>query len=171
MPHVPAPPHWHADPASACELCREAGGLPVADAPRWRVVRVATAAEAAFPAFYRVVWNAHAAEFTDLSAADRAACMDAVAAVEGALRGALRPDKVNLASLGNAVAHLHWHVVARFAWDSHFPRPIWGEAQRVVPDAAARLGVPLAALDEAVRAALAPLASPVPPASAETPRR
>ena len=143
--------HWHADPGSACELCREAGGLPVADAARWRVVRVA---DEAFPAFYRVVWNAHAAEFTDLSPADRAECMEAVAAVEGALRDGLRPDKVNLASFGNVVAHLHWHVVARFAWDSHYPQPVWGSAQRPADaDAASRLALPLDRLDAAVRAA------------------
>lgn len=148
--------HWHADPAAACALCREAGGTPVADAARWRVVRVE---DAAFPAFYRVVWNAHAAEFTDLAPDGRDECMAAVAAVERALRERLRPDKVNLASFGNMVAHLHWHVVARFRWDSHWPQPVWGTAQREPPaDAAARLGVPLDALDAAVRAALAPLA-------------
>jgi hypothetical protein len=42
-------------------------------------LRVIRAAEAGFPAFYRVVWNEHAAEFSDLSAADRIVCMDAVA--------------------------------------------------------------------------------------------
>jgi diadenosine tetraphosphate (Ap4A) HIT family hydrolase len=42
----------------------------------------------------------------------------------------LRPDKINLASLGNMVAHLHWHVIPRFADDPHFPQPIWGTRQR-----------------------------------------
>ena len=144
--------HWRPSPGAACELCREPGGVPVADAARWRVVRVD---DAAFPAFYRLVWNAHVAEFTDLDDADRAACMDAVARIERALRAALAPTKVNLASFGNVVAHLHWHVVARFGWDSHFPQPVWGSAQRTVdPPAAARLALPLAALDDAVRAAL-----------------
>ena len=144
--------HWHADPAAACALCREAGGIPVADAARWRVVRVD---DAAFPAFYRVVWNAHAAEFTDLAPGERDECMAAVAAVEGVLRERLAPAKVNLASLGNLVPHLHWHVVARFDWDSHWPQPIWAAAGRAAPaDAASRLAVPLDALDAAVRAAL-----------------
>ena len=150
--------HWHADPGAACELCRAPGGLPVADAPRWRVVRVA---DAAFPAFYRVVWNAHSAEFTDLATAERSHCMDVVAAVEHVLRERLRPSKINLASFGNVVAHLHWHVVARFAWDSHFPQPLWGTAERPVePAAASRLALPLDALDAAMRAALWPLCDP-----------
>ena len=43
---------------------------------------------------------------------------------------ALQPAKVNLAALGNMVPHLHWHVIPRFADDSHFPQPVWGARQR-----------------------------------------
>ena len=86
--------------------------------------------EPGFPAFYRVVWNEHVREFSDLSAADRIECMDAVVAVESLLREHLRPTKVNIAALGNAVPHLHWHVIARFDWDSHFPGSVWAQAQR-----------------------------------------
>ena len=137
---------------NACELCRDLGGEPIANAPRWRVVRVA---DASFPAFYRVIWNAHVAEFTDLTVAERTECMDVVARVERVLRERLAPTKINLASLGNMTPHLHWHVIARFDWDSHFPHPVWASAQRAVePEAVARLAVPLAQLDLAVRAAL-----------------
>ena len=140
---------------ASCELCRDAGGIVVAQTARWRVVRVE---DAAFPAFYRVIWNAHVAEFTDLAPAERAEMMDAVARVEAALRAALAPTKINLASLGNVVPHLHWHVIARFDWDSHFPGPIWAAAQRVVPEPApaVRLAVGLAQLDHAVARALGP---------------
>jgi hypothetical protein len=51
--------------------------------------------------------------------------------VVAALREQL--TKVNLASLGNMVAHVHWHVIARFDWDSHFPSPVWAAAQRASP--------------------------------------
>ena len=64
------------------------------------------------------------------SAADRAPCMQAVALVEQTLREQLQPTKINLAALGNVVPHLHWHVIARFDWDSHFPAPVWAGAQR-----------------------------------------
>jgi diadenosine tetraphosphate (Ap4A) HIT family hydrolase len=60
--------------------------------------------------------------------------MAVVAEVEQALRRHLQPAKVNVASLGNAVPHLHWHVVARFEWDSHFPKPVWGVAERTPAD-------------------------------------
>ena len=96
-------------------------------------LRVIRANEVGFPAFYRVVWNAHVAEFSDLSASERAHCMDVVVAVEQALREHLSPTKVNIAALGNMVPHLHWHVIARFEWDSHFPSPVWAAAQRPSP--------------------------------------
>jgi diadenosine tetraphosphate (Ap4A) HIT family hydrolase len=53
-----------------------------------------------------------------------------VFALEAALRELLRPDKINLASLGNMTPHLHWHVIPRFRDDPHFPNPIWGARQR-----------------------------------------
>lgn len=114
-------------PAPGCPLCDGVGGTLVWQGQRCRVIR---ADEAGYPAFYRVVWQAHVAEWTDLTLADRAHCLDVVAAVETALRAHLGPDKINLASLGNMVPHLHWHVVARFAWDRHFPAPVWAAAQR-----------------------------------------
>ena len=121
-----------ADRAPACPLCAEDGGALVWRGARLRVIR---ANEAGFPAFYRVVWNAHVAEFSDLSAEDRVRCMGAVTVVEQALRQNLAPTKVNIAALGNMVPHLHWHVIARFDWDSHFPAPVWAAAQRLSPAA------------------------------------
>lgn len=132
-------------PAADCPLCREAGGHLVHQAPQWRLIR---AEDPNFPAFYRLIWQAHVAEFTDLSAADRRACMDAVCEVETVLREALQPTKINVASLGNVVPHLHWHVIARFDWDSHFPNPVWGAPVReLASPAVERLPLPLAELD------------------------
>jgi diadenosine tetraphosphate (Ap4A) HIT family hydrolase len=113
-----------------CPLCDADGGLLVFRNEQLRVIQ---ALEAGFPAFYRVVWNTHVAEFSDLSEADRNACMNAVLAVEQVLREQLQPTKINLAALGNAVPHLHWHVIARFDWDSHFPGSVWSAPVRT-PD-------------------------------------
>jgi diadenosine tetraphosphate (Ap4A) HIT family hydrolase len=125
--------------AAACPLCETDGGLLIFKNDQLRVIQ---AIEAGFPAFYRVVWNAHVSEFSDLSPGDRNACMNAVVLVEKTLREQLQPTKVNLAALGNAVPHLHWHVVARFDWDSHYPGSVWAAPQRV-PSAAklAQLGL------------------------------
>jgi diadenosine tetraphosphate (Ap4A) HIT family hydrolase len=93
-------------------------------------LRVVLVDDADFPGFARVIWNEHVREMTDLGAADRERLMRAVFAVEQAQREVLAPTKVNLASLGNVTPHLHWHVIPRFADDSHFPQPVWGARQR-----------------------------------------
>ncbi len=110
-----------------CPLCDTDGGLLIFKNNQFRVIQ---AAEVGFPAFYRVVWNAHVAEFSSLSVDERNSCMNAVVSVEKILREQLQPTKINLAALGNMVPHLHWHVVARFDWDSHFPASTWSIAQR-----------------------------------------
>lgn len=139
-------------PVPACPLCEQDGGALIWRGDKLRVIR---ADEAGFPAFYRVVWSAHVTEFSDLDAADRAHCMDVVVKVEQALREHLHPTKINLATLGNQVAHLHWHVVARFDWDSHFPGPVWAPAQRARPEhQEATLRERLPAMEAALREAL-----------------
>ncbi|RUM76402.1 MAG: HIT family protein [Sulfurovum sp.] len=40
------------------------------------------------------------------------------------------PTKINIASFGNYVPHVHWHIMARFAEDSYYPEPMWGKKQR-----------------------------------------
>ena len=112
---------------TGCPLCETDGGLLIFKNDQFRVIQ---AVEAGFPAFYRVVWNAHMAEFSDLPAQERNTCMNAVVTVEQVLREQLKPTKINLAALGNAVPHLHWHVIARFDWDSHFPGSVWAAPQR-----------------------------------------
>ena len=138
-----------------CPLCGAAGGHTVFKGDKFRVVRAL--GEEGFPAFYRVIWNDHVAEFSDLPVADRGVCMDAVAWVERVLRKHLHPAKINLASLGNVVPHLHWHVIARFEWDSRFPAPVWAAAVR--SDDAVRL----AAVESACAAIDAELGNCTPP--------
>ncbi len=111
----------------ACDLCDGPGGVVLWRDERLRVVRVA---DPDYPAFLRVVWNAHVKEMTDLSADESEYFMRAVFATEGVLRNLLNPEKMNLASLGNQTPHLHWHVIPRFRDDRHFPNPVWAPAAR-----------------------------------------
>lgn len=110
-----------------CELCENAGGIPLWQDALCRVVLVE---DRDYPGFCRVIWTEHVKEMTDLSAEERRHLMDAVFAAESAVRRLLQPDKINLASLGNLTPHLHWHVIPRWHGDRHFPSPIWGEMQR-----------------------------------------
>ncbi|MGZ5194525.1 MAG: HIT family protein [Ramlibacter sp.] len=138
-----------------CPLCEGPGGTVVFQGARFRVVR---AAESGLPAFYRLVWTGHVGEFSELDPGDRHLCIDAVTCVEEALRQHLAPVKVNLATLGNAVPHLHWHIVARFEWDSHFPGAPWAAARReAAPEAQARIEGLRPALEADIAARLAAL--------------
>ena len=92
-----------------------------------RVIRVD---DPDYPGFCRVVWHEHVAEMTDLTTVSQRHVLNVVLATEIALRELMQPDKINLASFGNVVPHLHWHVIPRFRDDRHFPEPTWGRPQR-----------------------------------------
>lgn len=111
----------------SCELCITPGGNLVWQNDLCRVVLVA---EADYPGFCRVILNRHVKEMADLTEQERQALMHVVFAVEQALISLMQPDKINLASLGNVVPHLHWHVIPRFRDDAHFPQPIWSASTR-----------------------------------------
>lgn len=112
---------------SACELCETDGGEILWQNELCRVVLVD---DPDYPGYCRVILKRHVAEMTDLGKMGRPHFMAVVLAVEQALRQVMAPDKINLASLGNVVPHLHWHVIPRFHNDKHFPNPIWGAPQR-----------------------------------------
>ena len=112
----------------SCPLCEQAGGDLVVQGPQWRIVLADDAGAQAFPGFTRVIWQEHCREMTDLEAPSQAELMQVVFAVETLMREHLQPDKINLASLGNQVDHLHWHIIPRWRADSHFPSPVWAAA-------------------------------------------
>lgn len=118
------------DGDSECELCSGAGGELLWEDGSCRVVRATDAAGADFPGLCRVVWHRHVAEMSDLADGDARRVMEVVLATERAVRRVVQPHKINLASLGNVLPHLHWHVIPRWRDDSRFPAPIWAALQR-----------------------------------------
>ena len=123
--------------AATCDFCDSPGGAVLWRDDLCRVVRVD---EPDYPGYVRVILNRHASEMGDLEARERDRLMAVVFAVEAAVRETMRPEKMNLASLGNMTPHVHWHVVPRFRDDRHFPHPIWAAPQReaTVPEERAR---------------------------------
>lgn len=113
--------------ASNCVLCTPAGEQLLASTSQWRVI---LADEPDYPGFCRVIWQHHVREMSDLAEAEQYLLMQVVWRVESALREILQPEKINLASLGNVVPHLHWHLIPRFADDRHFPQPVWASPSR-----------------------------------------
>ena len=112
-----------------CPLCIEDGGICLVRTKQYRIV---APCEPEFLGLIRVIWNEHVVEMTDLEILPRNDFMRAVYFVEESVRQMMNPDKINLASLGNAVPHLHWHIIPRWLDDSYFPVPIWGQRQREI---------------------------------------
>ncbi len=106
-----------------CVFCEEDGGEIVWSNEFARVINVN---DPDHPAYCRVVLKRHVREMTDLAEAQRSELMRIVFAAEEAQRALLAPEKTNLASFGNMVAHMHWHVIPRFSADPHYPNPVWG---------------------------------------------
>ena len=111
-----------------CSLCTTDGGEVLHRTPSWRLV---LAHEPDWPGLVRIIWNEHVAELSDLSDPEAQALMVAIRQVERVLRDTLAPTKVNMASLGNRVPHLHVHIVPRWRDDLTFPGSIWTRPESV----------------------------------------
>lgn len=70
-------------------------------------------------------------EVHELSEADQQQLLRESSWVSRRIAEALRADKMNVANLGNVVAQLHWHVIARFSGDAAWPAPVWGKTPAV----------------------------------------
>jgi diadenosine tetraphosphate (Ap4A) HIT family hydrolase len=75
--------------------------------------------------------RADASELIDLDEADRIQLMVEIAQVSEVLKRHTGCDKLNVASLGNAVPQLHVHIIARFRNDAAWPKPVWGQVPAV----------------------------------------
>ena len=128
---------------SSCPLCQP----NPTDTLLWQddFCRVVLVADPLYPAFCRVILHAHIAEMSDLPPHQQQRLMQVVFTVERGLRDLMQPTKMNIASFGNTVPHIHWHIIPRFTDDTHYPQPTWGEAQRTgvahKVDVAALIGI------------------------------
>jgi len=112
--------------------------------------RVLLMDDARFPWLILVPRQAGLRELIELAREDQHVLLDEINRCAHVLHALQRPDKLNIAALGNVVAQLHVHVIARFVGDAAWPRPVWGCGE---PEsyAADRLRVRLAALRSALR--------------------
>lgn len=74
-------------------------------------------------------------EFSDCTPEEKTAVWTALDVIEKEMIEYYRPDKINIASFGNVLPRVHWHIMARFRNDAFFPEPMWGTKQReTVPE-------------------------------------
>jgi diadenosine tetraphosphate (Ap4A) HIT family hydrolase len=92
--------------------------------------RVLVMNDARFPWIILVPRRAGCSELTDLGDEDSSLLMQEIRAASRMMMQAIRPDKLNIATLGNKVPQLHIHIVARFTTDEAWPEPVWGKGER-----------------------------------------
>lgn len=87
-----------------------------------------------------VVWlKEHFDDPADLPTGLRNALMNEVMFVAEAIRRTLRPDRLNYTCFGNAVPHVHFHIIPRFRTDPDWGTAPWRENEKT--------GLPAAELD------------------------
>ncbi|MBT5293892.1 MAG: HIT domain-containing protein [Cellvibrionales bacterium] len=82
--------------------------------------------DANYPWLILVPRREGARELLELSAEDQLQFLAESNAISRLLQTQFSAEKLNIAALGNVVAQLHIHHVARFAGDAVWPKPIWG---------------------------------------------
>ncbi|HQY37600.1 MAG TPA: HIT domain-containing protein [Pseudomonadota bacterium] len=110
-------------PAFALDPRLAADTLEVGDL---QLSRVLLMNDARHPWLILVPRRAGLVEFLQLDRADCAALDAELRLCSLALMELHRPDKLNVAALGNVVRQFHVHVIARFTTDAAWPRPVWG---------------------------------------------
>ncbi|MGL4440893.1 MAG: HIT family protein [Bosea sp. (in: a-proteobacteria)] len=92
----------------------------------WPLCSVLLIRDARFVWLVLVPKRAGACEIIDLAPSDRALLSAEIDRAATGLRNAVPCDKLNIAALGNVVAQLHVHVIARRKTDAAWPKPVWG---------------------------------------------
>ncbi len=78
----------------------------------------------------KIFTNEPIKEFSNCSNTLQLEILELLNIIEKEMLEYFAPDKINIASFGNYVPHVHFHIQARFKEDSYFPEPTWGTKQR-----------------------------------------
>jgi diadenosine tetraphosphate (Ap4A) HIT family hydrolase len=106
--------------------------IDIGDLPLCRVLVIK---DANYPWLLLVPRRADASEIIDLDEVEQAQLLTETSRVARALKEITKCDKLNIAALGNVVAQLHLHIIARRVGDAAWPRPVWGVVPAVPHDA------------------------------------
>ncbi|WP_295054477.1 HIT domain-containing protein [Sulfuricurvum sp.] len=78
----------------------------------------------------KIFTQEHHKEFSHCSNNEKRMIWEALDIIEKEMLAYFNPTKINIASFGNMLPRVHWHVMARFENDSYFPEPMWGMKQK-----------------------------------------
>jgi diadenosine tetraphosphate (Ap4A) HIT family hydrolase len=76
----------------------------------------------------------HATRADQLTRPEWLSFCDDLHVAQHAIEATVRPDHMNIASLGNVVPHLHWHVIPRYQHDPRWGDPIWPTDLATMPN-------------------------------------
>ncbi len=82
------------------------------------------------PGFIRIITQKHIKEFSDLSDEEAIKITLLIKKIEKIMIETLNPDKINIASLGNMVPHLHFHLIPRYKNDPYWPGATFCDKKR-----------------------------------------
>lgn len=92
----------------------------------WPLCRVLLMNDAQYPWTILVPRRAGLREIFELDPSDRQQLMLESCHLAEGLSQRFAADKINIGALGNKVAQLHIHHIARFTEDAAWPGPVWG---------------------------------------------
>jgi diadenosine tetraphosphate (Ap4A) HIT family hydrolase len=78
----------------------------------------------------KIFTHSHHKEFSECSYEEKKMIWEYLEIIEIKMLSYFKPAKINIASFGNMLPRVHWHIMARFENDSYFPEPMWGVKQR-----------------------------------------
>ena len=94
---------------------------------RFKLCRLLLMNDANYPWFILVPERENIREIHELDDTDRRQLGDESAQLARALMAVFKPDKLNIAALGNQVPQLHIHHIVRYTHDAAWPTPVWGK--------------------------------------------
>jgi len=95
----------------------------------WPLTSVRLMNDSHYPWLILVPRRANISEIYQLDPADQQQLLQELNWAAKALLRA-KPDKLNIAALGNKVPQLHVHVIARYKTDAAWPNPVWGQVSK-----------------------------------------
>ena len=105
------------------------------------LARVLLATDANYPWLILVPRRPGLTELIDLEPNEQVQLLGEIDAAARALKSITECEKLNIAALGNIVAQLHVHVVARRHSDAAWPQPVWGAVPPIAYNPAVRNGL------------------------------
>lgn len=80
------------------------------------------------------VYNKHAHDITEIDEDTLIVIQKEILHICKIIKQLYSPDTINIATLGNYVQHLHWHIIPRYKDDITWGNPPWPHDRKIIND-------------------------------------